>query len=101
MPRRGEPLEHRGGGLVHAQVVEVDAGAARLADRLPIGALEAVFGVDGDLPEEAVVLVEAVEDGGGDFVGQALRQRLGRSVRHAEDATPERGRSQPACAYSR
>ena len=63
--------------LVHAIVVELDAIGVSLAHRVPLGALEPAFGLAADLAEQAIVLVEAFQQGMGDGEGDLAGGRRG------------------------
>ncbi|MDT4839791.1 hypothetical protein FQZ97_735920 [compost metagenome] len=98
-----------GHGLVHAQVVELDALALRPLLAVPVGGLEAVLGARRFGPEQPVVPVEPVDHRFRDVVGQrgieALREHGDRTgdgsggfVQAAGGVSVPSVPSAPACA---
>jgi hypothetical protein len=85
-----QPL-HR---LAHPQVVEDDAVALGLLLAQPVGLLEALLRLGAALPEQPVVLVEALQQGPGHLEGLLVvqlggkRRHVGLSRETAQPATP-------------
>ena len=74
-------------GLAHPQVIELDAFALRGLLAVPVGFLETPLRIMAGLTEQAVVAIEAFDqglrDGKGPLVGQRIgKHRLGCAVRH-------------------